>query len=259
MEPEPTGLGDSNDGPDDSGRATHTEYAQPAPSDISDAQHQPAAEVKTVGNAMRFRPLSVANKKKKPVKKIAPVSSSTPAAQPVHDEVSKEAAIPAPPKPKVSLFGVTEEGTAHSKSNSTSAYEPLMDDNPARNEIPSEAAISSHEQRPTQDANSLDTIASDLNLSAADRRRLFGRNGKGDVSAINVANFNMDNEYAKNEQLRAAGETVEHRAVKAVAPGKHSLQQLVNSANTQREALEDAWAEGKRNRGEAGNKYGWAN
>jgi hypothetical protein len=35
------------------------------------------------------------------------------------------------------------------------------------------------------------------------------------------------------------------------------LQQLVNSASTQKEALEDAWAQGRRNKAEAGSHYGF--
>ena len=67
----------------------------------------------------------------------------------------------------------------------------------------------------------------------------------------------MDSEYAANEHARQTGDAVEHRAVKAIAPGKHSLQQLVNNARTQQGAMEDKWAEGRRERGEAGGKYGW--
>jgi methylphosphotriester-DNA--protein-cysteine methyltransferase len=106
------------------------------------------------------------------------------------------------------------------------------------------------------DPNSLTAIADDLGLSAGERRRLFGRN-KGAGPTANVTYLNMEEEYNNNEQLRLQGQAVEHRAVKAVAPGKHSLQQLVNSAATQKEALEDAWAEGRRNKAEAGSHYGF--
>ena len=75
--------------------------------------------------------------------------------------------------------------------------------------------------------------------------------------SMNIAHFNMDAEYASNEHLRQAGEVVEHRAVKAIAPGKHSLQQLVNNARSQQDAMEDKWADGRREKGEGGAKYGW--
>ena len=107
---------------------------------------------------------------------------------------------------------------------------------------------------------SLDTIASDLNLTEAQRRQLFGRQrGKGghDLSAISVVNFNTDQEYAHNEELRASGETIQHNPVRSLAPGKHSLKQLMNNAATQKEALEEHFASGKRNKKEAGSKYGW--
>jgi hypothetical protein len=35
------------------------------------------------------------------------------------------------------------------------------------------------------------------------------------------------------------------------------LRQLLNAATTQKDALEESWAAGKRNKQEAGRKYGW--
>ncbi|KAF4551554.1 Hypothetical protein D9617_13g100550 [Elsinoe fawcettii] len=209
-------------------------------------------EVKTVGNAMRFRPLSVANKKKtkKPTAANGSAAALAQTTQP-SPVVAKETPAKST-KPKVSLFSVASEEELPARAPQTGAYEPLFASEAAEQvAAPADAMFN----QPV-DPNSLDAVASDLNLSEADRRMLFGRRGQGG-QAVNVANFNMDREYAKNEEIRAAGETVQHRAVRAVAPGKHSLQQLVNAATTQKDALEDAWAEGKRNRGEAGNKYGW--
>ena len=110
--------------------------------------------------------------------------------------------------------------------------------------------------------NSLLAIAEDLNLPESAKRQLFGRNQSknssiSELSAINVVNFNTDREYAANEELRAAGETIQHNPVRSIAPGKHSLRQLVSSATTQKDALEEHFASGKRNRKEAGGKYGW--
>ena len=107
-----------------------------------------------------------------------------------------------------------------------------------------------------QTPQSLDTIASDLNLSASAKRQLLGRQ-KHNSSAINIVNFNTDEEYKQNELMRQAGEVVQHNAVRAIAPGKHSLKQLVNAASTQKDALEESFASGRRNKKEAGSKYGW--
>ena len=107
-------------------------------------------------------------------------------------------------------------------------------------------------------AQSLNDIASDLNLSAADRRQLFGRQKGGAVpQATKIINFNTDEEYRHNEELRAAGEQAVHNPVRAIAPGKHSLKQLVNAAANQKEALEESFAKGKSNRAEASSRYGW--
>ena len=51
--------------------------------------------------------------------------------------------------------------------------------------------------------------------------------------------------------------SVQHNPVRPIAPGKHTLQQLVNVASNQREALEESFATGRRNKKEAGAKYGW--
>ena len=40
--------------------------------------------------------------------------------------------------------------------------------------------------------------------------------------------------------------------------GKHSLQQLVNLVSNQKDALEEGFAMGRRNKKEAGAKYGWS-
>ena len=98
-----------------------------------------------------------------------------------------------------------------------------------------------------------------MNLSKAARRQLFGRTGTpaSSMSASSVVNFNMDREYAHNEEVRASGEQQAFNPVRAIAPGKHNLRQLVNQVQTQREALEESFAKGKSNRNEAGSRYGW--
>jgi hypothetical protein len=48
-----------------------------------------------------------------------------------------------------------------------------------------------------------------------------------------------------------------HNPVRSIAPGKHSLKQLVNAAQSQKDALAESFAKGYQNRKEAGSKYGW--
>lgn len=217
-------------------------------------------EVKMVGKATKFRPLSVANnKKKKPLKKPAPVAAEAVAEKSAQEAVPVEtqdtpAQQPTPvAKPKRSLFSVQQEEVDVPAETATE-YEASTSQAPAD----TYAQPSQQSDIPAANApapNSLEAVAADLNLTTAQRRHLFGRHGK-DVPA-NIAHFNMDSEYAANEQLRQSGETIEHRAVKSIAPGKHSLQQLVNNARSNQESIEDKWAEGRRNRGDAGSKYGW--
>lgn len=212
-----------------------------------------------LGNPMRFRPLSVARNTKKRPK----VPSQPKEAMPVDQTISKTTSISvaaAPTsKPKVSLFSAG--GYATPVNSDSDRYENVDEDAGQKPEDDGGQldATTNHqgESIALSQTQSLDTIASDLNLSASDRRRLFGREGKGSSSAINIVNFNTDQEYAANEALRASGEQVQHHAVRGIAPGKHSLKQLVNAAATQKDALEESFAAGKSNKREAGSRYGW--
>lgn len=233
-----------------------TNQAEPTAQRTKEPVEKPPQPSKPVGNPMKFRPLSVANKKK-PKKKVLPVDdgvNGSPGPMGRSESHVTAAPAPRPAKPKVSLFSVTQEDVHPEDRVGDSSYKPLMTTTDPADIAAHDTAAPIEQAR--ANPNSLDAIASDLNLSAQERRRLFGRNAR-DPSEMNVIQFDTEAEYARNEELRAAGEATEHRAVKAIAPGKHSLQQLVNAASTQKEALEDHWAQGKRNRSEAGSKYGF--
>jgi len=217
-------------------------------------------EFKPVGNVTRFKPLSVARKKQGQGKSVTVGSAGT--------AKSSSMASPAvtshpPSKPKVSLFSMKQDEVPTTKATIPSEYKPILlepeqapppaDDNPDTETLPSTSASSSTAPQTVSE------LASTLNLSASERRQLFGRNAvKGGIpDSIKVTNFSLDAEYDANEELRTKGETVTHNPVRSIAPGKHSLRQLVNAASTQKDALEESFATGKRNKKEGGMKYGW--
>lgn len=225
----------------------------------TDTAEKPKAErdeePKIVGKATRFKPLSVANNKKKMVKKAKSVAVEARAPEATvgdtaqKTETSKADIVSAPPNVKRSLFSVPLQ-EEDAPEVAPEVHEPLvpagdqpLPPQPQTGMAPSNTA-----------ANSLEAVAADLNLTPAERRQLFGR--KGGKNSASIAHFNMDSEYAANEELRQAGEAAEHRAVKSIAPGKHSLQQLVNNARSNQDSIEDKWAEGRRNQG--GSNYGWS-
>ncbi|KAL5051432.1 mitotic checkpoint regulator, MAD2B-interacting-domain-containing protein [Aspergillus fruticulosus] len=233
-------------------------------------------EVVLKGNPMMFKPLSVARAGQKTKKLIIP--PPLPASKPQisaegerkeadvqpEAETQKPAAPPAP-KPKVSLFSLsasTEETAAPDTSTSAQAstYEPLVyttnEDAPAAGPAPETEAVPTASAQPPPSAQTLDYIADDLNLSRSQRRQLFGRSA--DPSSSKILHFNTDAEYAANQEMAHKElAAVQHNPVRAIAPGKHTLQQLVNAASTQKEALEESFASGKRNKKEAGARYGW--
>lgn len=217
-----------------------------------------ADEPKMVGKPTRFMPLSVANAKKKkkpapkpPVAEAKAQCSTTATSQPPTQKTTP-VEEPPKPKPKVSLFSFGGEETAPLEKPGSNYQPEFADTEPVSTE--EDATVQAQQATAPGKSNTLSDIASDLDLTPAQRRQLFGRGG---VTAGNIAHFNMDAEYRSNQEMAASGETFEHRQVKTIAPGKHSLQQLVNNVKGQTDALEDKWAEGRRNRGEGGSKYGF--
>ena len=257
----PLPVAEQQDYHDDAGTADAAQETRT--NGLSSGMNAVVEEPKVVGKPTRFMPLSVANKKKKkPTKVKPPVADASIAAadsldvQPkVLDPILTEPVKPTP-KPKVSLFSFGQEpGTVAVSEPGTNGYEPEF----TPDEYAAEATMAPEQQtyQPPPDPGSLRSVANDLNLTPAQRRQLFGRNAKDPTAAANIAHFDMDAEYKANQELAASGESVEHRAVKTIAPGKHSLQQLVNNVRSQQDALEDKWAQGKASRGEAGSRYGW--
>jgi hypothetical protein len=226
------------------------------------------SEVKPAGNGKRFVPLSVARNMKK--KKVLAVSAAAKDV-PTTPAAAMDSAKPPPAKPKVSLFSMGAVDTSAVKSTTPAEeYTPMMleQEQPEADDGSFEELYTEqHEAAPSttsqQGSQTINSLTSDLNLSEADMRQLFGRKaGKGgrdmpDLASINVVNFNTDAEYAANNEIIAKGETVTHNPVRGINPGKHSLKQLMNAATTQKDALEEHFAKGKRNQGDARARYGW--
>ncbi|KAJ5732127.1 hypothetical protein N7493_003608 [Penicillium malachiteum] len=249
--------------------------AQTETSSDTPVQQTPIGEVKLKGNPMMFRPLSVGRtqKKKKVTKSATSASTSTStstslstsatAIQPAAEQSTK-AAPPPPPKPKVSLFSLSSadsDDPSETPAAASGTYEPLVytTENEAGPDYAPDATPDASYPYPSTNSvsSSLDNIANDLNLSKAERRQLFGRNAPSVDSRI--LTFNTDKEYAHNQALaetELAG--TQHQPVRTInTAGKHSLQQLVNAAVSQKDALEESFATGRRNKREAGAKYGW--
>ena len=244
----------------------------PAPSDSAAATPEPVAAAPA---RPRFMPKGMGwAKKKKPAapRPTAVSSADTKTAPAPNAQSGAPAADPKPPsKPKVSLFGVPQEAAvAPVNQQPAGDYQPLIygadqDGDDEESHIP-DSAFSSHAQMsaptasyPPAASNELTNIASELNLSRAEQRQLFGRRGQGpDLSSARIVDFNTDREYAHNEMLRQQGETVQHHALKPISgTGKNNLRNLINVAATQKDALEEHFAAGRRNKKEAGSKYGW--
>lgn len=233
------------------------QQAEPEKEKLPDVVQEPQPAVK---KAM-FRPLSAARKPEKKKKKpplvadgagdgISRASTTHPA--------SKEIV----PPPKRSLFASTDtEMETPSATTDATQYQPYFEDDKAQDTRadPTDDALSSAARTTTQQpSRNLDTLASSLNLTPSQRRQLFGRSGA--PSDAQLTSFSVSQEYTHNQEMAASAEAqaaAQVRTVKSIAPGKHSLQQLMNQASTQKDALEDSYAAGRQNKKAVGNRYGW--
>ncbi len=264
-------------------RTCNEEYRQSrlGPATVLREQELPKGggeEQKMIGRPVLFKPLSVTRQMRKKTSRredTAPGASSetrsagSSAAIPPDSSHLEERSTGTTTTPACSLFSFAQEESSfipqstanEGKTQVGSAFTTRLGTEAAR--VASDAAgraeaNDSCEEQP----QSLGTIASDLKLSVSARRQLFGRqSGKGNLQpelpAVSIMKFNTDDEYAFNESIRASGDSAQPNPVRAIAPGKHSLKQLVNAASSQKEALEEQFASGKRNRREAGGKFGW--
>lgn len=236
-----------------------------------------AEDVKLVGKPLMFKPLSVARKPAKKKKTSGLVGNGASAAKSTTAPEKSPAVVevkPAQeePKKKISLFSIEDDSSATNPlptPPSNGAYEPLFSTSTSDDTAVTSAYEDSYASygqaavAPPNQAQTLSSIADDMNLSAAERRELFGREGPGGsgpaaaAASAKVINFDMGKEYEHNEVVRASGETIVHNPVRAIAPGKHSLRQMVNSVQNNRSALEDSFAAAKGNKREAAGRYGW--
>ena len=248
---------------------TGTDAEPPFSTSQSNAGSTSPSIAPKTGNPMMFKPLSVA---RKPPKKKQSTNTAKETPSQVRAAVYSASEGEPTPKPKISLFSTDGDVLNHTQSAAlTAEYKPLVYE--AAEEDPAEPGpdFIGEETQPGEQGDgvgrgsipapagpqSLDAIASDLNLSASARRQLFGRKSGASSNAVNVINFNTDKEYAANEILRASGEQIQHNPVRGPASGKHSLKQLVSMATGQKDALEESFAAGRQNKKEAGSRYGW--
>ncbi|EGD87439.1 hypothetical protein H112_05983 [Trichophyton rubrum D6] len=261
---------------DEFGKPSSGQDTAQTPSEEASRTPVPEPVFEKKGNAMMFKPLSVARNKPKRKTTAAAQPVSTPKVRaenpqsPVQPEARPET------KPKVSLFGLSS-GAENIPSTEIIAqnepYESILytaSSGPSGapdTEVPDDSIVATtaaYNNSPAPAASSgpqdLASVASDLNLSKSQMRQLLGRDLKG--ASSKVINFNTDEEYKSNSAYLANTSEAElaaqqHRPVRTVAPGKHSLHQLVNAVASQGDALEESFATGKRNKKEASAKYGW--
>ncbi|KAF3915419.1 hypothetical protein AA313_de0209168 [Arthrobotrys entomopaga] len=170
---------------------------------------------------------------------------------------------------KVSLFslGSALNEKPLASTISTGEYKPiLIEDTPAPaveddGDVPTgeayERAKEAQDYRDIQGPQTFQSISEEVGMDEASMRMFMGRRGRN--AEIKLVDFNVDQEYANNEAARKAGELApEKNVIRSIKPGKHQLTSLLNAAQSQRTALEESFAQGRRNKKESGSKYGFS-
>ncbi|KAK3302156.1 mitotic checkpoint regulator, MAD2B-interacting-domain-containing protein [Chaetomium strumarium] len=279
---------DDTDDIDGSSRSSDLNLRPPTSKGPSIPEGQkPEEEVKLVGKPLMFKPLSVTRKKTpaKNKKTEAVAVAASAAAEAVAPQRGSPSTVtvtapstepPPPKKKKVSLFSVADdEPTPNTASTAPVAdnYAPMYPTGPGAFQEDDESDVTSaypvYQHHPpstqTQEEQQPQPLTSLADgLSAAARRELFGRNrGGADAASMlippnaKVISFDMEREYAHNESLRASGAQQAYNPVRSIAPGKHSLRQVVNMAQSNQSALEESFARAKSNQRDAAGRYGW--
>ncbi len=256
---------------DDGGVGPQPTFKGPS---IPDGQ-KPEEEVKLVGKPLMFKPLSVARKKAplKTKKKDGGLGARGPQQAATTTTPAAAPAAAPPKKQKISLFSMGDDelgSTAPAAVPPTGAYEPLFTSAPEptaldeQEETDVTSAYPSYHPASTPLDQHQQTFSSLADtLSPAARRELFGRsNPNAPASGVlppgaKVITFDMEREYAHNEALRASGAQQAHNPVRSIAPGKHSLRQVVNMAQSNQGALEESFARAKGSQRDAAGRYGW--
>lgn len=228
----------------------------------------------TTSKPFMFKPLSVSRgpKKKKtasqlmkganlPIDEIEQATNKTTQTSLKDNSIEPQSASDPKPKPKISLFS---SGPTELPPDPDPELEDQEDEDDEIIEFLDEPPLTSSSNPPSYSdpqshPDSLTSLATALNLTPAERRQLLGRNPNAhSTSTSNIITFNTDTEYATNQMLNASADAAaQHNPVRAIAGGKHSLKQLVANAQGQKEALEESFAVGRRNKREAGGRYGW--
>lgn len=155
----------------------------------------------------------------------------------------------------VSLFplgpDLVSKTTVLTEHSNPSTYEPLI----AQTLPPTNGTfIEPNDSVP--DTASTPSTMSTVELDAFAAHILEGRHRKN--RTIQIVDYNAAEIYAKNAADKASGLLQENVApVRAIGTGRHQIHQLLNNVQDQKEALEEAFAEGRRVRKESAAKYGW--
>ncbi|KAK7206906.1 mitotic checkpoint regulator, MAD2B-interacting-domain-containing protein [Myxozyma melibiosi] len=102
----------------------------------------------------------------------------------------------------------------------------------------------------------IDSLVKEAGMTEQGLQILQGRH-RNRNAPIKIVDYNVDEQYSYNQNLRDSGALQTVQPVKGISSGKHQLRTLISSANLQKESLEEAFASGRRNKKESGAKYGF--
>ncbi|KAK9476723.1 mitotic checkpoint regulator, MAD2B-interacting-domain-containing protein [Lipomyces japonicus] len=205
----------------------------------------PPSPVKSTSNESVDEIADDQPKKKKP--KFSNLDLGLVSNEPLQDSAPVVSNEPYQP---IMLLGPDEERDSENDDDVEEEYN--------EDDLPSLPTVSDMGLEKLNDSKDLDTLAKEIGLSE-DMLQIFEgrRNRRNRNEQIKVVDYNVNDEYKRNEQLIASGALHTVQPVRSVGGGRHQLRGLINSATAQQEGLEEQFAQGRRTKKEVGSKYGF--
>lgn len=165
-----------------------------------------------------------------------------PKGSPDASKVSKESKVP---KRAPQLFSFDSGTPTNNNDELQGDYEPLMIEKANKSDT--------QEMLPVQmaPANNEQETGSGIDISKLENKRNRSDN-------VNVIDFNVDEFYKENAELRQQGVLQESkRPIHAVGGGRHQLNTLVENAKANKEGFEDMFAENRRKKAKYASQFGF--
>ena len=205
----------------------------------------------TSATTAKLIPAAVAAKMLKKGKSVRPNSVAVAKESRKIDDAKPTKALP-------NLFSFQEQSLQKPRPATSQDYVPVMLEKKDEEEEAKEGNVEPSTLSERIDNSSLYNLASQSGLNYDEISKYESRRNQSSNEKIKVLDFNVDDFYQQNDELREKGLLdANKRPVQGLGGGKHQITTLLRSAMQNKDELEEMFAQGRRNKAAAGSKYGF--